>query len=768
MQKKLYSFDIFDTLITRTTATPEGIFALMQQELSEGEEFADIPARVRKNFLLIRRQCESVARLTFLNDTVQDLTLELIYCCIKNTMGLTQEQTERLEELELRTEYENSIPIVYNIERIKKLLDEGKRVVLISNMYLRQKNIRKMLLQADAVFADVTMYVSGELGKIKNTWALYQYVKEQEGVEYSNWLHVGDHEMLDVEIPLKMGMHAEQYPKASLLPWEQALLDQRLENVDLQLLVGASLRARQNRTVGYPYTVGVGYTGPLLYPYVEWLLKESVQKGFQRLFFIARDGYVLKEIADIIIRRQGLEIETYYLYGSRKAWRLPSITIEKFDMKEFLKCSYTDQIYSYEQIAGLFEMSVSELKQFLPFDPEKEVTLSSDVVREVLRILTYNQRAVASFVAEHQSEKRMAVVEYLKQTLDVEKGNFAFVDLIGSGYTQKCLAELMTGWYSERVFTFFYRLDSCGFQEKNINIAYYTNHLCMGSIIEVLCSANHGQTVGYVKKGDIWEPVLDKDEGQDLDAYGFQEYLSGICEYTKELVLYRTGNETLFQDLSIPTQYFSYLENVGDQDLFQYIADMPYGILGVKNETKCFAPRLSDRTLRQLYLFHRDEPLRKYYSGYALDFSLLRLTEKQKKRVVFYQRISNEGCFKWIRKRIANRKKGQMRECKYELIADQIVLYGAGKRGRLLHQQLTHGKRYHTQIVLWVDKKYENCRKDGLDVCSPEQILKCKEYKQIVIAVMNQEMAEEITGELIEMGVPGHKLLWVCPSRDVV
>ncbi len=170
----------------------------------------------------------------------------------------------------------------------------------------------------------------------------------------------------------------------------------------------------------------------------------------------------------------------------------------------------------------------------------------------------------------------------------------------------------------------------------------------------------------------------------------------------------------------------------------------------------------------QLYLFHRDEPLRKYYSGYALDFSLLRLTEKQKKRVVFYQRISNEGCFKWIRKRIANRKKGQMRECKYELIADQIVLYGAGKRGRLLHQQLTHGKRYHTQIVLWVDKKYENCRKDGLDVCSPEQILKCKEYKQIVIAVMNQEMAEEITGELIEMGVPGHKLLWVCPSRDVV
>ena len=32
---QLYSFDIYDTLITRKTATPEGIFALMQKQLEE-------------------------------------------------------------------------------------------------------------------------------------------------------------------------------------------------------------------------------------------------------------------------------------------------------------------------------------------------------------------------------------------------------------------------------------------------------------------------------------------------------------------------------------------------------------------------------------------------------------------------------------------------------------------------------------------------------------------------------------------------------------
>ena len=35
----MYSFDIFDTLITRRTATPEGIFLLMQENMKKGGRF---------------------------------------------------------------------------------------------------------------------------------------------------------------------------------------------------------------------------------------------------------------------------------------------------------------------------------------------------------------------------------------------------------------------------------------------------------------------------------------------------------------------------------------------------------------------------------------------------------------------------------------------------------------------------------------------------------------------------------------------------------
>lgn len=767
---KLYSFDIFDTLITRTTATPRGIFALMQKCLNEDSSYSDIPVNVRNNFYHLRIQNEAVARNTFLSDTVKDITLEQIYQCMKGTADLSDVQAERLEELEIQTECENSIPIEENICHLKNLTEQGKRVILVSNMYLSQEVIRRMLVQADPVFADITMYVSSESGKTKGTWTLYDYVKRREQTEYGEWEHFGDHPILDVEIPRKLGMAANQYTPAVCLPWEQEFLRDREGNAALQLLIGASLNARRKMKKGYSYTVGAGYGGVLFYPYVEWLLQESLRKGIRRLYFIARDGYVLKEIADRIIAYRKLDIRTYYLYGSRKAWRLPSVTVEDFDMEEFLTWNYPGQIYSYEGIAQIFEMTVSELQQFLSFPVEENAEISQEIVREVFRMLAANQKAVADYIRQRQREKRNGAAEYLKQEIGREESRFAFVDLIGSGYTQKCLAGLLSGWYQGMVETFFYRLDSCRIYEKNRNYSFYPNRLKLGNIIEVLCGADHGQTTGYIKGHDskeAWKPVLDEDEGQFLNEYGFQEYLEGIRSYTDELVSQHFWNDPSLQDLSVPTLYFAYMANAKDMELYQYVADMPYAVRGTGNEVKCFAPALSDKALRQLYLFHKGEPVRKYYSGYSLEFSLLRLSEKQKKKKDWYEKYGEAAVFRWIRKQIVKRSGIRRITSKYEMIADRIILYGAGKRGQLLYQQLTEGKEYHAQILAWIDRNAEACRENGLDVWGIEKISEVPAYDQVVIAVLDKGAAEEIMKSLTDSGVPGYKILWIRPDPMV-
>jgi len=61
----LYSFDVFDTIITRTTATPPGIFVLMECKLRTLSEYLEIHSHIRENFCQLRINAEKMARMYF-------------------------------------------------------------------------------------------------------------------------------------------------------------------------------------------------------------------------------------------------------------------------------------------------------------------------------------------------------------------------------------------------------------------------------------------------------------------------------------------------------------------------------------------------------------------------------------------------------------------------------------------------------------------------------------------------------------------------------
>ena len=100
---RLYSFDVFDTLITRNTATPQGIFAVMQQELKD-RIYEDIEEEIRENFYDIRIGAEQVARNTYCKNGIEDISLDKIYGVLVGEKRITLEQANRLAELEEQTE----------------------------------------------------------------------------------------------------------------------------------------------------------------------------------------------------------------------------------------------------------------------------------------------------------------------------------------------------------------------------------------------------------------------------------------------------------------------------------------------------------------------------------------------------------------------------------------------------------------------------------------------------------------------------------------
>ena len=143
----MYSFDVFDTLITRTTANPFGIFALMQNRMKEEKNKTGLDEYVIDNFYTLRIHSEELIRKSASFQQVEEVGLQDIYKAMSVNGCLSQSQIVYLCHLEEKIEIANTVGISENIQKVKELLKSGERVVLISDMYLSEKVIRKMLVQ---------------------------------------------------------------------------------------------------------------------------------------------------------------------------------------------------------------------------------------------------------------------------------------------------------------------------------------------------------------------------------------------------------------------------------------------------------------------------------------------------------------------------------------------------------------------------------------------------------------------------------------------
>ena len=131
----MYSFDVFDTLITRNTANPWGIFALMKDRLCRERTENDFADYIIDNFFELRIHSEELVRKAGIFQNKEEVTLYDIYKSMAVCGCLDDNQIEYLCELEKEIEIANVVGIEENIQKLKKLTEMGERVILISGIY---------------------------------------------------------------------------------------------------------------------------------------------------------------------------------------------------------------------------------------------------------------------------------------------------------------------------------------------------------------------------------------------------------------------------------------------------------------------------------------------------------------------------------------------------------------------------------------------------------------------------------------------------------
>lgn len=352
--KLVYSFDIFDTIIMRDTYQPCGIFYLMQNKIANNMSTSDY---VVNNFPYLRSESENQARIYADESCHGQISLCDIYQTLKRMLGISDQEIERFMELEVETETEHLFPIKSTIKQIEDLVEKQEKVVLISDMYLGESYLRPILTAMNPIFEDIPIYVSCDYKHSKETGMLFLDVMNNEQMEPKGWVHCGDNVRTDGKIPTMLGIQTNIFQGPMDTNWKKYLMRQsELTNcIQGQVLLGSINKILREQCVEDKELVGMELGGSILFPYVYWLLDMCNQREIQRLYFLARDGYVLKQIADVIIKRYNLSIETKYVYSSRQAWQLDE---DKREERELLlryvrqEMDFTDSKFAFVDLQG--------------------------------------------------------------------------------------------------------------------------------------------------------------------------------------------------------------------------------------------------------------------------------------------------------------------------------------------------------------------------------------------------------------------------------
>lgn len=295
---KVVSFDIFDTLLFRKTNTPETIFDLV------GRHFGI------HGFRKLRMDEQNEAsRRAYAAYGYPHADMDQIYAVLSEHTEIPVDWNE-VKEYEIQMERDALVANTELLEYFRYAKDAGKRLIIVSDMYLPAKILGEILEDRGFTGFD-HLYCSADEHKAKFNRDLFEHVAQQEGVPYDEMLHIGDKARDDGEFPGAYGMDTFVYTREADL--------EKLKNAGGSDVDNGLYKILANPEKGFWYNLGVEVGGPLYMGLYRYLLKKS-ENGKKKIFFLARDGYNLYHL----FKEHGYE-NVEYLYTSRRALTMAAI-----------------------------------------------------------------------------------------------------------------------------------------------------------------------------------------------------------------------------------------------------------------------------------------------------------------------------------------------------------------------------------------------------------------------------------------------------------
>ena len=280
-----------------------------------------------------------------------EVSLQDIWENLEEDTGLNAEEGMRLEcETEEKLCYANP----YMLQVWKRLQKLGKRMIIVSDMYLPRSCIERILQKTGYTGAE-RIYISNEYGENKAGGDLFhRVIRDFSGARI---VHIGDNPHSDQKMAKASGL--------DILPYQNVNKNVLLYRpMDMSSMIGGAYRGlvsnhlyNGSEKFSIDYEYGYVYGGLFVVGYCHFIHEYYEQHYLDQLLFLARDGDILRRVYQKLYP----DDRTVYVYWSRKAATKLMADEDKHDFfRRFIYHKVNQKITIGEALRSM------ELEQLLP------------------------------------------------------------------------------------------------------------------------------------------------------------------------------------------------------------------------------------------------------------------------------------------------------------------------------------------------------------------------------------------------------------------
>lgn len=320
-----------------------------------------------------------------------------------------------------------------------------------------QKAVEK-LLEKIGVVSYKRLYLSSSKQAVKRDGSLFNLIVKAEHINPRELIHIGDSKVGDYTEPQKLGINAIRIPR-----YTNSIKYRGGENYSSLRMnyLNTFINNTAPCTNDPYYKFGYAQFGKVLWGYSHWIHDIAKGNGIKKLFFLARDGYIMKKAYDTCVDDQS--IETRYLEVSRRSLRGPVLWMDS-SYGTILNMVVNAKLVSIESIFDGLGMDINQYQDKLDqYGLHKDTIFDRRSIysdRKLKRLLT----DLTPYIIENSKKEYSLLTEYLKQ--EGVSGRFGIVDIGYAGSMQRYLTQTLNKLDIRHQITGFY-LGVADFYKKN-------------------------------------------------------------------------------------------------------------------------------------------------------------------------------------------------------------------------------------------------------------------------------------------------------------